>query len=169
MKVKVPVWDALAGLTGPHPLPLFSPSHRAGAGGEGGELLHVMGRVLPGHSGRGVNLADLFGWQEWHLISAGQSGDSFRRTKMAGLLGGSIWRHCRAGQFGKSIQRVFLKRKRKRIIQESKVIEKKSKACIIFCRPVILHHVDTVYKQVVSLSYSAVIFQVLQNRLCEFS
>ena len=64
-KIKVPVWDALAGLAGPHPLPLSSPLHGDGAGGRGGELL--MGRVLPGNSerGGGVTLAGLFGWHKW--------------------------------------------------------------------------------------------------------
>ncbi len=68
---------------------------------------------------------DLGGWK-WRLFSAKQKG-------------GSIWRLQRAGQFGKLISAGFLEK-------ESKAIEKKSKACIVICRPVILHHIDTVYQ-----------------------
>jgi hypothetical protein len=82
----------------------------------------------------------------WRIYLAGKNGDSFRRTKVGTtLFGGPKWRAFWAGQFGDSGGRVnlaslfsgFLKKGKKRIIQESKVIEKKSKACVIFCRPVI--------------------------------
>ncbi len=39
---------------------------------------------------------------------------------------------------------------------------------LIFCRPVISHHVDIVYEVLLSLSYSAYIFQDLQNCLSGF-
>jgi hypothetical protein len=52
------------------------------------------------------------------------------RVNLATPEGGSIWQVHSAG---------FLEK-------ESKAIEKKSKACIVFCRPVILHHIDTVYE-----------------------
>lgn len=84
-KIKVPVWDALAGLAGPHPLPLSSPLHRDG------ELL--MGHVLPGNCERGGGL-------HWRVYLAGINGDSIGRTKVATLFGGPKWRLFLADQNG---------------------------------------------------------------------
>ncbi len=80
-KIKVPVWDALAGPAGPHPLPLSSPLHGDGAVGRGGGGL-LMGHVLPGNSERGLH---------WRVYLAGINGDSIRRTIVATLFGGPKW------------------------------------------------------------------------------
>jgi hypothetical protein len=97
--VKVPVWDALAGLAGPHPLPPLFSVVRSWGGGRGGELL--MGHVLPGNSELGGYSDDLNGRTKvafhsgvstWRLKWADQSGVSFWRLKMATQMGGPKWR-----------------------------------------------------------------------------
>ncbi len=146
MKVKVPVQDALAVLAGPHPL---SPLLRYWE-----PVLGLRaGRVPPGNSeqGRGVTLASLFGRQEWRLIWADGNGNFFRGAKwqinLATSEGGSIWWVFSAGQFGKFIQWVNLTS----LISgffffKGKAKQKKRKVKHVFCRPVIVHHIDTVHK-----------------------
>jgi hypothetical protein len=84
-KIKVSVGGALAGLAGPHPLPLSSPLHREG------ELL--MGHVLPGNCERGGGL-------HWRVYLAGINGDSIGRTKVATRFGGPKWQLFLADQNG---------------------------------------------------------------------
>ncbi len=142
MKVKVPVWDALAGLASSPPPPPSPPLRGAGMGGRGG----IAGRVLPGNSerGRGVTLASLFSRLKLCLIlaeenrvfiprnkMASQFGISFWRFHSADFIRGSIWQIYSAGKFGKFIQRVLEK--------EIKAKKRKVKVCI-FCRPVMSHH-----------------------------
>ncbi len=97
-KIKVPVWDGLAGQAGPHPLPPLLHHTELGWGGGGGEPL--MGRVLPGNFERGGLL--------WRIYLAGKNCDSIWRTKVATLFGGPKWRPFWAGQFGDSGGRVNL-------------------------------------------------------------
>ncbi len=136
MKVKVPVQGALAGLAGPHPLPPLlryaepvrvreggaasgpCPAWEfwAGKGCYSGEFIWLA-RMAP-HLG-GPKMATPFGGVKGRVFWAGQFGNSGGRVNLASLFSG------------------FFEK-------ESKAIVKKRKECIVFCRPVILHHVDTV-------------------------
>ncbi len=152
MKVKVPAWDALAGLAGSPPPPPSSPL-RSWRGGGGG----LTGRALSGNPewGRGVALAtSLFSGLRCRLNLAEENCVLIPRSKMASGFGnlfwhfnlavsfrGSIWQVYLAGKFGRFIQRGWVKR-------ESKAKKRKVKH-VLFCRPVISHHNDTVYNQVV--------------------
>jgi hypothetical protein len=70
------------------------------------------------------------GGPKWRLFWGGSKGQAF-------------W----AGQFGNSRGRVNLASLFSGFLEkESKAIEKKVKHVFVFCRLVILHHIDTVYK-----------------------
>jgi hypothetical protein len=135
MKVKVPAWDALAGLAGSPPPPPSSPLHGAGVGG-GGVLA---GQVLSRNSewGRGVALASLFSGLRWRLNLAGENRVLIPRSKMASGFSNLFWRFNLAVSFRGSIWQVYSAGKFGRFIsaglnqkgKQSK--EKKSKGCII--------------------------------------
>jgi hypothetical protein len=136
----------------PRPLPPFL-RYEELAWGRGGDLA---GQVLSGISewGRGVTLASLFSGLRWRLNLAGENRFLIPRSKMASGFGnlfwrfnlavsfrGSIWQVYSAGRFGRFVQRGWVKK-------QSKTKKRKVKH-VLFCRPVISHHNDTVYNQVV--------------------
>ncbi len=107
------------------------------------------GSTVPGPTGR-VNLAGPEGrvslaGSKWRVNLAGPQG----RVNLAGPFSG-----CVKGKSKGSIQGKAKQRKRVNVH-------------LLFWRPVISHHVDIVCKSIISLSYSAYIFQVLQWIYCE--
>ncbi len=92
----------------------------------------------------GGALAGLFG----RSGGAGQFGG----PKVVGQSGGSLG----AGQVGRSIFSGFIKRKQQGFNSRKAKKRKESKCALSFCRPVISHHVDIVYK----LSYHCLILHI---------
>ncbi len=92
------------------------------------------------------------GGSKWRLNWATQCGDSIGRPKVAILFSGPKWRAFWASQFGNSGWRRnltnlfsgFVKGKERVLFKKSKATEKKVNMHLLFCRPVILHHIDTV-------------------------
>jgi hypothetical protein len=71
-------------------------------------------------------------------------------------LAGSMWRVNLAGSFGGCVQKEKARGKFKEI-KEKQSNSKGVNMHLIFCRPVISHHVDIVHKVLLSLRYSAYI------------
>ncbi len=103
-KVKLPAWDALAGLAGSPPPSPSPPLRRASVGGGG-----LGGRVLSGNSewGRGVALASLFCGLGWRLNLADENRVLIPRSKRASQFGISFWRFNSAGSFRGSIWQIY--------------------------------------------------------------
>jgi hypothetical protein len=148
MKVKVPSLNALAGLAGSPPPPPSPPLHGAGVWGGGG--LGGLGPACEfwvgkgGCSGKSIWRADMvseLGGGKLILIPRSKRvsgfGNLFWRFDLAVLFRGSIWQIYSAGRFGRFIQWGWMK-------GESKAKKSKVKH-VLFCRPVISNHNDTVY------------------------